>query len=69
MNEEAALAFDALKTALSFTPVLSLPDFTKPFTVECYASQSGLDIVLSQDNHPIAFLSKPLSQRNVGLSV
>ncbi|CAL9014235.1 unnamed protein product [Prunus brigantina] len=68
-NHEADTAFAALKTALSSTPVLQLPDFSKQFTVECDASQGGLGAVLSQNDHPIAFLSKPLSGRNLALSV
>ncbi|KAL6286677.1 hypothetical protein ACE6H2_011067 [Prunus campanulata] len=68
-HHAASLAFEALKAALSSTPVLSLPDFSKPFTVECDASQGGLGAVLSQDGHPIAFLSKPLSGRHLSLSV
>lgn len=62
-------AFDKLKRALISTPVLALPDFTKDFTIECDASDVGLGKVLSQDGHPIAFLSKVLAPRHLGLSV
>ncbi|KAI5322789.1 hypothetical protein L3X38_031861 [Prunus dulcis] len=68
-NHEADAAFAALKNALSSTPVLQLPDFSKQFTIECDASQGGLGAVLSQNDHPIALLSKPLSGRNLALSV
>jgi len=33
-NSEATLAFDTLKTAMSQTPVLALPNFSVPFVVE-----------------------------------
>ena len=46
-NEEAQLAFDTLKRVVSQAHVLILPNFSLPFTV------------LSQQNHPIAFFSKP----------
>ena len=55
--------------ALSSTPVLALPDFTKPFTVECDASNNGIGAVLSHDQHPIEFLSKPLAPKHQAFSV
>lgn len=62
-------AFTHLKTAVTIAPVLSLPDFSKPFTIETDASGMGIGTVLSQEKHPIAFLSKSLSPRNQALSV
>lgn len=58
-SHDAQLAFEALKRAVSQAPVLILPDFTLPFTVETDASSVGMGAVLSQQNHPIAFFSKP----------
>lgn len=54
---------------MSSAPVLQLQDFSKIFVVETDASYAGLGAVLSQDNHPIAFISKALGVRNLGLYI
>ena len=43
-------AFDALKEALSPTPVLGYPNFTREFILETDASLNGLGAILSQQD-------------------
>ncbi|XP_019054354.1 PREDICTED: uncharacterized protein LOC109115147 [Nelumbo nucifera] len=59
----ATEAFLALKTAMAAIPVLALPDFTIPFTVETDTSIVAIGAVLSQAHHPIAFYSERLGPR------
>jgi len=56
-SAEAMAAFVARKLALTTTSVLTLPDFTRPFIVECDVSCSGFGAVLHQDDGAIAFFS------------
>jgi hypothetical protein len=58
----------ALKVAVTTTPVLALPDFTKPFVVECDASTHSFGAVLIQEAHPIAFFSRPVAPRHRSLA-
>lgn len=67
-TKEATLAFETLKYAMTHAPVLALPDFKIPFTVEVDASGLGVGAVLSQNNKPIAFMSQALSPKHLGLS-
>lgn len=62
-------AFQQLKRALIEALVLALPNMTKPFVIQAYASQTDIGVVLMQNQHPIAFISKMLSQKNQLLSV
>jgi hypothetical protein len=65
---ETESAFRQLQQALVTAPVLAIPDFAKPFVVETDASNGGIGAVLSQDGHPIAYLSRALGPKNLGLS-
>ena len=67
-NAEAAAAFEDLKTAVTAAPVLAMPDFAKPFVVECDASSHGFGAVLLQDGHPIAFFSRLVAPRHRALA-
>ena len=60
--------FTALQSALSTAPVLTHPDFQRPFHIDTDASGVGIGAALHQDGHPIAFISKTLCPRNRGLS-
>ncbi|GFT35649.1 retrovirus-related Pol polyprotein from transposon 17.6 [Trichonephila clavipes] len=64
-NSSCQNAFEELKTRLSKNSVLYSPDFTKPFIIQCDASNLGIGVVLSQvcenEEHLIMFLSKKLS--------
>lgn len=45
-NEEAEACFKKLKLLMTTTPVLSAPDFSKTFVLECDASGIGIGVVL-----------------------
>jgi hypothetical protein len=62
------LCFDNLKQALITAPVLALPDFKHPFTVETDASGTGIGVVLMQKGHLVAYISKALGPKAQVLS-
>jgi hypothetical protein len=47
---------------------LALPDFNKPFCIETDANGQGVGVVLLQDDQPLAYISKALGPRSLGLS-
>lgn len=68
---EAQIAFEELKAKLTSAPVLTHPDFERPFVIQCDASMTGVGAVLFQldddgNEKPIAYMSKKLNtaQRN-----
>lgn len=68
-SEAAQHAFEALKLAMTTTPVLALPDFTTPFIVETDASDVGIGAALMQKEQHVAFLSKALGPLHQKLSI
>lgn len=65
---EHSASFQTLKQALISAPVLYMPDISFPFCIETDASNLGVQAVLLQQGHPLAFISKPLGARTKGLS-
>lgn len=61
-------ACTALQSAMSSVPVLALPNFQRPFHIDTDASGIGIDAVLHQDGHPLAFIRKALCPSSCGLS-
>jgi hypothetical protein len=66
-NDAAAAAFQAIKAAVTTAPVLALPDFNKPFIIECNTLTHGFGVVLIQEKHPIAYLRRPVAPRHRSL--
>ncbi|XP_048613357.1 uncharacterized protein LOC125587202 [Brassica napus] len=53
-------AFQILKGKLTHAPLLTLPDFSKTFEIECDVSGVGIGAVLMQDRKLIAYFSEKL---------
>ena len=72
-NEEADNAFKNIKTLLSSAPVLSSPNFSQPFYIQCDASDCGVGCVLTQGEGEkecvIAYASRSLSRAERNYSV
>lgn len=66
-TKEAQYSFQKLKSALVTAPILSCPDFSKPFLLHCDASGYGVAGTLTQLmsdglEHPIAYASRSLNR-------
>jgi hypothetical protein len=57
-NDEAQVTMEKMKEVMSTCPVLDLPDFSIPFTLECDSSGEGIGAVLMQNSHPLAYESR-----------
>jgi hypothetical protein len=53
-------SFQELKKRLTTTPVLTMSDMEKPFSIYYDASDQGLGCVLMQDGHVVAYASRQL---------
>ncbi len=62
-------AFNNVKSTIAKDVVLAYPDFTKPFEIYTDASTMQLGAVITQDNRPIAFFSRKLSQTQTKYTV
>jgi hypothetical protein len=51
-GEAQQKAFEELKTKLTTTPVLALPDFGKTFEIECDTSGIGIGGMIMQKQRP-----------------
>ena len=60
-SDDVTKAFYWLKKAMTTLPVLRLPDFSKPFLVETYASGTCIGAVFTQEGRPVAFIRKTFS--------
>ena len=58
---EQEAAFENVKKLLSTAPVLAFYDVKQPVTVSCDASQTGLGAVFLQQERPVAYISRALS--------
>jgi hypothetical protein len=62
-------AFDHLKATIAKDVVLAYPDYSKIFKIYTDASSKQLGTVITQDNRPIAFFSRKLSNMQCKYSV
>ena len=51
-NEEAQESFEKLKEVMITTPILAMPNYTLPFTLEIDASGHGIGAMLSNKEDP-----------------
>ena len=73
-STEADQAFETLKKAFTTAPILTHPDFQKPFFLETDASDFALGAVLSQSSedgrlHPVAFHSRKFTAAEINYEI
>ncbi len=62
-------AFDLIKATIAQDVVLAYPDYSKPFEIYTDASATQLGAVITQNNRPLAFFSRKLSDTQKRYSV
>jgi len=67
-GQEQEHAFETLKDKLTKAPILTLPNFTKTFEIECDASNIGIGAILLQEGHHIAYFSEKLMGSHLNYS-
>jgi len=60
-------AVDAIKTAVTDSPVLRYYDVDEEATIECDSSEVGLGARLLQDGQPVSFASRALTPTEGGM--
>jgi hypothetical protein len=68
-TKDSETALQVLKIALMSAPFLALPTFSLQFTIDTDACDVGIGAVLSQQGHPLAYVSRALRPQNRTLSV
>lgn len=72
-TSKAEDSFVKLKSMLVSAPVLAMPDYSRPFSIACDASDIAIGAVLTQDfdgeEHPIGYFSQKLSASERNYSV
>ena len=61
-TKEQDVAFDKIKEAVTTAPVLKYFDSSKPTEGSGDASSQGLGFVLTQEDHPVTYASRALTQ-------
>jgi hypothetical protein len=62
---EATKSFEQLKKVMCKDLVLTTPDFTKNFIMECDASGNGIGVVLMKEGRSLDFESRPLKGKDL----
>src|SRR4051812_42703067 len=61
-TDKCEASFQELKKRFISSPILIMPDITKPFDVYCDASKIGIGCVIMQEGKVISYLYRQLKQ-------
>jgi hypothetical protein len=67
-SEHQEKTFMELKSCMTKSPVLAMPNFSEPLVLEADASGYGIGAVLMQSGKPISFFSKAIGPKAAALS-